>query len=53
MRKDGFKSPNMADALIMAVSLVGEAKIEQEIEYTPRINQTAKDESLFNIAGIK
>lgn len=52
MRKKGFKSPNMYDALIMAVSLIGEAKLEQDMPYQPRINQQVS-ESLFGIAGIK
>lgn len=53
MRKKGFKSPNMYDALIMAVSLMGDEKLQQDQQYTPRINQSAREESLFGIAGIK
>jgi hypothetical protein len=53
MRKDGFKSPNMADALIMAVSIIGAVKQEQEQPYRPRQSNYSKDENLFNIAGIR
>jgi hypothetical protein len=53
MRKDGFKSPNMADALLMAVSIIGEVQDKREMDYQPRLSQSAKDESLFGIAGIK
>ena len=53
MRKKGFKSPNMYDALIMAVSLMGDEKLQQDQQYTPRINQSAKEESLFGLAGIR
>lgn len=46
------KSPNMADALIMAVSMVDVVKFEQDRQYisTPSY---AKDQSLFEIAGIR
>lgn len=53
MRSDGFKSPNLADALIMAVSLIGQVKQTQEKQYRPQVSTYAKDESLFNIAGIR
>lgn len=36
MRKDGVKSPNLADSFIMAVSLIGEIKQEQEVQYVHR-----------------
>ena len=52
MRKDGFKSPNLADAVIMAVSLIGEVKQTQERQYQPRQPQYAREESLFKIAGV-
>lgn len=52
MRKDGVKSPNMADALIMAVSLIGEVKEKQDLQYYHK-PQYAKDTNLFEIAGIK
>ncbi|RTK93057.1 PBSX family phage terminase large subunit [Candidatus Saccharibacteria bacterium] len=53
MRKDKVKSPNMADALIMAVSLIGDVKQEQERQYIPRQTTQFKEESLFGIAGIR
>ena len=53
MRKLGVKSPNRADALIMAVSLIGTIKAQQDHQYRPKTVQYAKDESLFQIAGIK
>ena len=53
MRSDGFKSPNMADALIMAVSLIGTVKDQQDEQYQPRQEVYSKDGSLFNIAGIR
>ena len=52
MKKEGVKSPNMADALIMAVSLVGEVKEEQDRQYVPRSNYSRED-NLFTIAGIR
>jgi hypothetical protein len=44
----------MADALIMAVSLIGTVKEQQDQQYTQK-NQTirSQDENLFNIAGIR
>lgn len=53
MRKDGVKSPNIADAIIMAESLIGTVKEKQDRQYEPRINQEAREENLFNIAGIR
>lgn len=53
MRKDGFKSPNLFDALIMAISLIGTVKQEQLVQYRPKVSQYSQDESLFKIAGIK
>lgn len=53
MRKDGFKSPNIADALIMAVSLIGEVKAKQDIQYVPQTQSYSREDSLFKIAGIK
>ena len=45
------KSPNIADALIMAVSLVGEVKQKQDNQYYRPINQS-NDGNLFEIAGV-
>jgi phage terminase large subunit len=50
MKKDGVMSPNMADALIMAVSLVGEVRQAQEQQYRPRESQS---DNLFQIAGVR
>lgn len=53
MRKDGIKSPNRADALIMAVSLAGEAKERQEEQYEPAHQFASKEDNLFQLAGIR
>ena len=52
MRKDGVKSPNLADALIMAVSLIEDTKAAQDSQYV-RQQITTADDNLFNIAGIR
>lgn len=45
------KSPNLADALIMAVSLVNEELAAQENQYRPKqVNR--QDDNLFGIAGV-
>ena len=48
-----IKSPNRADALIMAVSLVDEVRVEQDKQYYPVPNQYAKEENLFQLAGVR
>jgi len=53
MRKDGIKSPNLADALIMAESLIGQVKERQDEQYEPKISQTSREDNLFDIAGIR
>ena len=53
MRKDGFKSPNLADSLIMAVSLIGQVKEKQDRQYQPNRPQYADESNLFNLAGIR
>jgi phage terminase large subunit len=53
MRKDGIKSPNLADALIMAVSLVDEVKENQDRKYVSRATSAVPDENLFGLAGIR
>jgi len=53
MRKDKVKSPNMADALIMAVSLIDNVKTEQDNQYRPRFAQVAPDCNLFESAGVR
>lgn len=52
MRKKGVKSPNLADAILMAASLIGETKAEQDRQYAPRTTEY-KEENLFTIAGIR
>jgi hypothetical protein len=55
MMKTKFKvkSPNKADALIMAVSLIGQVKEKQNRQYEPQVAQYGKDDNLFNIAGVR
>lgn len=54
MKKDGFKSPNLADAVIMAESLIGQVKEKQERIYSPSThNSYSKEENLFGIAGVR
>jgi phage terminase large subunit len=53
MRKDGFKSPNLADAVIMAVSLVGEVKQKQDRQYVPKRSEYSPDDNLFQLAGVR
>lgn len=52
MRKEGIKSPNLADALIMAVSLVDDVKLLQDIQYS-RPQQYYKEVNLFDSAGVR
>jgi hypothetical protein len=47
-----IKSPNLADALIMAASLINEVKIEQDRKYYPR-QSVAPEGDLFGIAGVR
>ncbi len=51
-KKFMIKSPNKADALIMAVSQTMEVKEKQDVQYRHRPMQYA-DDNLFAIAGIK
>lgn len=53
MRKDGFKSPNLADALIMAESLIGRVKENQRRQYEPSVSQYSHEDNLFKLAGVK
>lgn len=53
MRKMGFKSPNLADSLIMAVSLVGQVKQKQDRQYVPKRADYAPDSNLFQLAGVR
>lgn len=52
MRKDGFKSPNIADAVIMAESLIGRVNQKQERPYEQQ-TRYAQDDNLFQIAGVR
>lgn len=52
MRKDGFKSPNIADSVIMAVSLINTVQKKQERQYQPNRQTYSTDENLFKIAGV-
>jgi hypothetical protein len=52
MRKEGIKSPNLADALLMAVSLIEDTKIRQETQYF-RQPQYAKEGNILQEAGIR
>lgn len=53
MRKKGVMSPNKADALLMAASLIDEVKDEQDSLYVKRPNYQEQKENLFAIAGIR
>lgn len=52
MRKKGVASPNKADAILMAASLINKVKARQDKQFVSA--QTyAKEESLFSIAGVR
>lgn len=53
MREEGVKSPNLADALIMAISLIGEVKQKQERQYQVNMPAYSKEKSLFELAGVR
>ena len=53
MKKDGFKSPNLADSVIMAVSLIGQVKQKQDGKYEPQTPRYSNDDNLFKIAGVR
>jgi len=54
MRKQfDIKSPNLADALVMAISQIGEINYKQQEMYQTRQPQYAKEDSLFSNAGVK
>lgn len=52
MKKNGVKSPNIADALIMAVSVIGQIKYDQEHMYRS-VPKYSPEENLFKIGGIR
>ena len=47
-----IKSPNLADALIMAISLIGAVKSKQDTQYRPR-QMASPEENLFSLAGVR
>lgn len=51
--KFNLKSPNLADALIMAVSQIGEIKYDQDEKYQTRQPAYSKEGNLFANAGIR
>ncbi len=51
MRKDGIRSPNLADSLIMCCSLIGSVIQKQESQYFPQA-QYYKEDNLFLNAGV-
>lgn len=53
MRKDGFPSPNLADACIMAESLIGKVIQKQEQQYEPNVQDYSKEDDLFKLAGVR
>mgnify|MGYP001557950134 CR=1 FL=1 len=53
MKKDGFKSPNLADAVIMSESLIGQVKYKQSRQYENNAPQYGNEDNLFKIAGIR
>jgi len=52
MRKEGIKSPNLADALLMSVSLIGNVAEVQQRDRA-RQPQYSSDDNLFNIMGVR
>lgn len=53
MRKDGIKSPNLADAVIMAESLIGQVFQKQQGQYEPQTPNYSNEENLFKLAGVR
>ncbi len=53
MRAEGIPSPNKADALLMAVSLIGAVREKQEKQYRTNQSQYSKEENLFKTAGVR
>ena len=53
MKKDGYKSPNMADALIMAVSVIDEVIVNQKNAYGAVRQRPRQSDNLFEIAGVR
>ncbi len=53
MRREGIPSPNRADALLMASSLIKGVFKKQETMYRPRQRPVLRETSLFGIAGVR
>ena len=54
MRKQfDIKSPNLADALVMAVSQIGEINYKQQEMYQIKQTQYSKEDNLFQTAGVR
>jgi hypothetical protein len=54
MRKQGVKSPNMADAFIMACSLIGTIRESQDNQYRQHSQaNNSREENLFQLAGVR
>jgi hypothetical protein len=53
MRREGIKSPNLADALLMAISLIGGVKRKQDRQYNHTQPRYSKEEGLFQILGVR
>ena len=53
MRKKGVKSPNLADAMLMAVSIIDEVVIKQDNYYLNIRNRRPQTDNLFQIAGVR
>ncbi len=51
--KHKLKSPNLADAVIMAESLIGQVKQKQDRQYESNFQAYSQEDNLFNIAGIR
>jgi phage terminase large subunit len=52
-QKFQLKSPNLADALVMAISQIGEINYEQAEMYQTRQPQYSKEANLFSNAGVR
>jgi Phage terminase large subunit len=53
MRAEGIKSPNKADALLMAITLIGAVKEKQDRQYQTNKPQYVKEDNLFKLAGVR
>lgn len=53
MRSEGVKSPNLADAMIMAESLIGTVSEKQRSQYQSKEPMYSAEDNLFESAGIR